>query len=172
MSSEIDGLKMEFTALRSEIVSRIELRSQIVLATLTLAGVVFSFGLNTPAIAFVFPIVATFLAAAWLQHDTRISELTAYLHDQVESKIPGLGWETYRRNRPRKGTRIFGVRLSVLSAGGVFIVIQWVALIIGFSKFSTFTTLEWILGSVALVFTLITILLVGNVRRVKRPATK
>jgi hypothetical protein len=61
------GWEMEYQALRTEIVERIGIRNQIMLATLTLAGIMLSFGVTNPSIAFVFPIIATFLAAAWPQ---------------------------------------------------------------------------------------------------------
>ncbi|MFN8598268.1 MAG: hypothetical protein U0559_19060 [Anaerolineae bacterium] len=160
------GMEIEYTALRWEILSRIELRNQIMLATLTLAGVMLSFGVNNSSIAFVFPIIATFLATAWLQHDVRIGELSNYINEHIEDRLPdGMGWENYRASRPRKGTRVFGLRLAVLSAGGVFVVIQIVALFIGFSKFDTFTTAEWIFGIISALFVVLTMGVISTSHR-------
>lgn len=159
------GMEMEYTALRWEILSRIELRNQIMLATLTLAGVMLSFGVSNASIAFVFPIIATFLATAWLQHDVRVGEISSYIHEHIEHKLPGMGWEGYRAHRSRKSTRLLGIRLSVLSAGGVFIVIQGVALFIGFSRFSALTVPEWIFGAISALFMLLTIGVISVSRR-------
>lgn len=153
------GLTIEYNALRDEIMSRIELRSQLMLATLTLAGIVFGVGLNTPAVAFVFPILATFLSAAWRQHDARINEITVYIYEQIEPRLPGLGWETHRRQRTKRTTRLLGLRLTALSAGGTFVVMQLVALIIGFSRYPAFSLFEWVFGSIAATFTVFTVLL-------------
>lgn len=159
------GVETEYTALRWEILSRIELRNQIMLATLTLAGVMLSFGVNNPSIAFVFPVIATFLATAWLQHDIRIGELSNYIDEHIEDKVTGMGWENYRARRPRKGTRVFGIRLAVLSAAGVFVVLQIVALFVGFSKFDTLTTAEWIFGLISVLFVVLTTGVISASRR-------
>lgn len=163
------GMQWEYNALRDEIMTRIELRNQIMLATLTLAGVMLSFGVSNPSIAFVFPIIATFLATAWLQHDVRIGELSNYINEHIEDRLPdGMGWENYRASRPRKGTRVFGLRLAVLSAGGVFVVIQIVALFIGFSKFATFTTAEWLFSAISSLFVVLTIGVISSAHRKPR----
>jgi amino acid transporter len=162
---------MEYEALRAEIIERISLRNQIMLATLTLAGIMLSFGVANPSIAFVLPIIATFLATAWIQHDVRTGEIAGYIYEHIESKLPGMGWEAHRHQRPRKGTRLAGMRLTVLSAGGVFFVIQAVALFIGFSKYDTLTAIEWILGGIAIAFTILTLILLGTSRRASQPGT-
>ena len=138
----------------------------------TLAGVMLSFGVSNPSIAFVFPVIATFLATAWLQHDVRIGELSHYISENVEDKLHGMGWENYRARRPRKGTRVFGIRLSVLSAGGVFVVIQIVALFIGFSKFDTLTTAEWIFGGISALFVILTMGVLTSAHRKPKRVTE
>lgn len=163
------GFQAEYKALRDEILKRLEFRNQIVIATLTLAGVALSFGLRLPAIAFVVPVITTFLAAVWAQHDARIWEIGNYIRDHLEPRFQGLGWEVYRQNRPYKATRVLGIRLAVLSAGGLFVAMQVVALIIGFSGFIGFTVFDWVLGAVASVFTLFTLaVLIAAERRKTR----
>jgi hypothetical protein len=162
------GLALEYNALRDEVMDRIQLRSQVMLATLTLAGIVFGVGLSSPAVAFVFPVLATFLSAAWLQHDARISEITTYIREQIEPRLPGLGWESSRRQRVKRSTRILGLRLAALSAGGTFVVMQLVALIIGFSRYANFGPFEWIFGAISAAFTVFTVLLMRLPHRADR----
>jgi hypothetical protein len=161
------NLLKEYEALRWEVVHRVVARSQIVLATLTLAGLIFGFGLGTAAVAFVFPIIATFLATAWIQHDARTREITTYIRERLEPKLPGMGWEAYRLQRTHRATRLGGMRLSVLSAGGVFFATQIVALVIGFSRFATFTPAEWVFGLIAVVFTAFTLFLLADLRKIR-----
>jgi hypothetical protein len=164
-TAKSDALLTEYNALRSELVSRIGIRNQIFLGALTLAGVTFSFGLSNPSIAFVCPIIAMCLGAAWLQHDARVREIGEYIREQIEPNVPGLGWEVHRRQRKVKSTRVGGMRLTTLSAGGVFIVIQIMAILIGASKISAFTLSEWLFGAVAVACTFVTTLLLGMSRR-------
>lgn len=167
-SKEQAGLNMEYTALRYEVVSRVQLRTQIALATLTLAGVTLTIGLNTPVAALLFPVLSMFLAAAWIQNDARVKEITTYIRERIEGRLAGLGWETYRHTRVHKATRIGGARLSVLSAGGVFVVTQLMAIFIALSKASTFTALEWVATVIAAAVTLLTVALF---RLERRPVT-
>ena len=52
------GCKLEYNALRSEVLKRIEMRQQIMSITLTLAGVFIGFGLKDSEVAFIYPFIA------------------------------------------------------------------------------------------------------------------
>jgi hypothetical protein len=73
------GYKLEYTALRAELLKRIELRQQILSITLTLAGVFLGFGLANTAIAFIYPSIAVFLSMLWAQNDLRSSQIGKHL---------------------------------------------------------------------------------------------
>lgn len=55
------GLKLEYAALREEVLKRIELRTQILFGTLALAGVLFGFASSIPVGILSYPIIAFFL---------------------------------------------------------------------------------------------------------------
>ena len=168
LMTEQQGLKMEYEVLRQEVLRRIEMRSQIALATLTFAGVTLGVGLSTPAVALIFPVIGLFLAIGWIQHDARVREITTYIRDNIEGKIAGLGWEAHRQRRVHKSTRLGGARLSVLSAAGLFLVCQSMAIVIGLSKAPAFTLLEWGLAALSGVVILLTLVLFNRARRGSR----
>jgi hypothetical protein len=154
-----NGVGLEYQTLRAEVISRIEVRSQITFGVVTVAGVLYSFGLSNPAVAFVYPIIALFLAASWTQNDISIKLIGKYIRDNVEEDDPGLQWETWRAAYAANSTEISGLRLTNLSAIGIFTITQAVALLIGFSRYLNFMSLDWIAGILATAFTFLTALL-------------
>ena len=156
------GIEIEYTTSRSEILKRIELRQQIVSVTLTLAGIFMGVGLTTESVALIYPPLATFLAFAWAQNDFRIRDLAKYIRDKLESRMPGLGYETYvQQNRAEKSGGLSSWRFVVLSHGGIFLFTQLMAIGIELSKF-TFSPLEWALIGVDLISVLVVIWLISK----------
>jgi len=135
------GLQLEYNALRSEILKRIDMRQQLTSLTLSIAGLFLSFGLTNVGIAFIFPPIAFLLATAWAQNEIRVRQLGTYIHERIEPKIEGLGWETYRIQR-RPESRWGKLPLVGLSPGGTFLITQLIAIGIGLAKFTS-TPLEW-----------------------------
>lgn len=161
------GLKLEYAALREEVLKRIELRTQILFGTLALAGVLFGFASSIPVGILSYPIIAFFLAAAWSQNEIGMKRTSNFIRLQIETRVPGLTWEGYRQKNVQALTKVKGIRLATLSASGVFVGTQFVALLIGFANVAAFATLDWIVAAIAIVLTLTTIvLLVGVERRV------
>jgi hypothetical protein len=138
------GLEIEYNALRSEILKRIELRQQLIAITLTLAGAFLSVGLKTASVAFIFPPLASMLALSWYQNDRLIRDLGAYIREHIEPTLPGLGWQTHTLRR-RMTSKLSMWR--TLSHGGVFLILQLLAVWIGVANF-TCTTTEWVLLSI------------------------
>jgi len=162
------GLRLEYSTLRDEILKRVELRTQILFGTLALAGVLFGFASSTPVGILSYPTIAFFLAAAWSQNEIGMKRTSNFIRLQIETRVPGLSWEGYRQKNVQSLTKVKGVRLATLSASGVFIGTQLVALLIGFANVATFAMLDWIVAAIAIVLTLTTIaLLVGVERRVE-----
>jgi len=156
---ESDAVELEYQKLRDEVVSRIETRSQTIFGVVTLASVLYSFGISNPTIAFMYPIVSLFLAASWAQNDISIKLIGKYIRDEIEPQMPGLKWQTWRATYASASTLLFSFRLTSLSATGVFIITQAVALTIGFSGFRSFTFVSWIIGGLSILFTFLTVLL-------------
>jgi hypothetical protein len=73
------GLQLEYATLRDEIIKRIELRTQILFGTLTLAGVLFGFASSKTLGVLAYPIVAAFLATAWSQNDIALKHAAKYI---------------------------------------------------------------------------------------------
>lgn len=157
---QFSGVLAEYATLRDEIIKRMELRNSIVFGTLTFAGVLLSFGLNTPTLAFIYVIISMLLAAAWVHSDVVISELGRYIREHLENPEIGLNWETYRYESRLAEAKTKAFRPNIiLSSGGVFLITQAVALLVAFVKCQSFALLEWILGGIAILCVLLTIYL-------------
>ncbi len=157
------GAELQFNTLREEMIKRIELRHQIVAITLTVAGIVLSFGVSTGSVALVYPPLALFLAMGWIHNNLRIRQLSKYVRDNFEGLIPGLGWETHRQERDAE-TRLGAWPLNVLSAGGVFLITQVMAISLGILSFE-FSPAEWFLLTGDILSLLFVVLLLENFRR-------
>ena len=94
-----DGLRLEmlaeYSALRIEMLRRIDMRQQVLTFTLVIAGTLLTFGLQTNVILLIYPILALFLANSWTQHDNRIGEIAVYIRNEIEPLLKGVNWETY-----------------------------------------------------------------------------
>lgn len=123
------GVGWEYSSLRAEVLQRIQHRYQILSVTLTIAGVFLGVGLNTHGIALVYPPLAMFLAEAWVQNDNNILQIVRYVRQDIESTVPGLGWETHMESVRQK--RRHGWRRTVVAHGGVFVITQVLALVLG-----------------------------------------
>jgi hypothetical protein len=157
-----DGVKIEYSSLRSEILKRIELRHQFMSITLTIAGVFLGIGVTTAAIALVYPPLAAFLAIGWAQNDLRIRDLATYIRERLEASTPGLDWETYVQDL-REETRMRSWRFLVLSHGGVFLFTQGMAIVLGLLKFS-YTPVERVLLGIDVVAVLFVFWIVRQAR--------
>jgi len=124
------GAEAEYRAMRDEIVTRMNMRQQLIAVTLTLGGAFMAVGISRPAIALVYPPLAAFLCLAWAQNDYRVRDIARYIRQHVEPSLPGVRWESYM-NKHRTDKRLSSWRLVVLSHGGVFIFTQAIALFVG-----------------------------------------
>jgi hypothetical protein len=89
----------EYSALRDEILKRIELQNQILNLALIIAGTAISvsFQLNNgPIILLIYPPIALVLSAGWEQNNLRIRQIGIYIRETIERRSPGSGWEQYR----------------------------------------------------------------------------
>lgn len=145
------GFEIEYAALRSEILKRMQLRQQFTAITLTIAGVFLGLGVSitTAPIVLIFPLLIPFLALGWAQNDLRIKDMAIYIREHIERFIPTLGWEIYlEEERGKRRSR--GWRYIVMAHGGVFLVTQVTAILIGSLRLS-FGPLEWSLLGIDLL---------------------
>lgn len=117
-------LLAEYSALRSEILKRMDMRQQILTFTLIAAGTIFSFGHKE--VLLLFPVLVLFLAALWTQNDTRIWEIAEFIKNKIEPTAKGIKWETYmyekHKNQP--------VRFLEINSSGVFLISGIIAIIL------------------------------------------
>ena len=170
ISTQRYGTEWEYKALRDEILKRIEMRQQIVAVALTLAGIFLGVGINTESVALVYPPLAMFLAFGWAQNDFRIRESAKYIRENLESRIPGLKYETHvQEQRRTPGSSLGSWRFVVLSHGGVFLVTQLMAIGIELLKL-TFNPLEWgLFGIDAIAMIVVVWLMVRSAEEWRNP---
>jgi hypothetical protein len=160
--SRSTALQMEYSALRDEILKRMDLRQQFVAMTLTIAGVFLGVGVTTASVALVYPALAAFLAIGWVQNDLRIRHLGTYIRDHVEASTPDLGWQEHY-DSIRRETQRGRLRFTILSHTGVFLFTQLMAIGVGILKF-THTPTEWVFLAIDL-FAVLTVLWVARMAR-------
>ncbi len=164
-----EGLQAEYVALREELLKRIEARQQILSLSLTIAGAYLGvgWGSGTAVALLLYPPIAALLAAGWAQNEVLIGQLSRYIRDHLESALPGLGWEHYRRARQRE-TSIAGWPIDVLATGGIFLLTQLIAVLLGFFRLTEPNALAWILLVVDAAAILALLVLLEYVRRHNR----
>lgn len=165
--TDVQEIALEYNALRSEILKRIELRQQIISITLTLAGIFLSFGLTTDTVALIYPPLAAFLALGWAQNDFRIRDLAVYIRENLETKVSGLRYETYVQESRTRNNNFGAWRFVVISHSGIFIFTQAMAIGIELLKFSplVLSPLKWALLIVDVISIGIVILVARESRR-------
>jgi hypothetical protein len=158
-----ENRRLEYTALRQEILKRMDFRYQFISISLSIAGVFLGFGITNGQIALVYPPLAVFLAIGWAQNDLRVTDLATYIREHIEKNLPGTGWEAHVQ-KERVKTRNRKWRSTILSHGGILIFTQLIAMGIGWLKF-TFTPLEWVLLAVDAIAVIIVIQTVWKIRQ-------
>lgn len=140
------AIHLEYAALRDESMRRIEARQQQLSITLTLAGVFLGVGWNIGSAVglFIFPPLALLLAAAWVQNEVRLQQIGTYLREQLEPNLPGTGWARYTHQREQH-SRILGLPLEIFAVGGIFLLTQLFAILLGLFHFQSAELIEWIL---------------------------
>jgi len=134
---EFQQLNMEFKELRNEILKRIELRQQVLVITLTIAGVIFGLGVKDNAagydnhIALIYPPISLLMAMIWIIDDYNIQKAALYIHYRIERRLPALMWEKYTEH-VTYGSKDKYIRFGTSFAYcGIFIATQFIALLIG-----------------------------------------
>lgn len=153
---QVEGILAEYSALRSEILKRMDMRQQMLTFTLVIAGTVLSFGVQediSPMVLLLYPILALFLASAWMQSDTRIWDVAEYIKKHIEPNLGGANWESYvfNKNRTRK------VRPLEITAVGVFLITEVLAVVLAIPrlKYSLEEIVLLVIAGLAFVITFI-----------------
>jgi hypothetical protein len=115
----------------------------------------------------IYPPLAIFLAASWLQNDLLINRIATYLREFIEKPVSvsnAPGWEHYCEQK-RETHRSAWLFLR-FSHGGIFFITQLMAVLIGLFSYS-WTKVEGILLGIDVISILIVIILVGQAKRTK-----
>jgi len=145
----------EYEALREELITRIEMRQNIVSLAVTAAGVLLGFGISTPALALLFPPLSLFMCIMWAQNDVRALQITDYLHT-LENDRTKLGWTTFYKSVQRQGSFFPGLPFSVMAPGGIFVLTSLMAIGLGLSGEATSPSAKWLLACDVLSILLMT----------------
>ncbi|HEV3166804.1 MAG TPA: hypothetical protein VGZ22_22445 [Isosphaeraceae bacterium] len=133
-AEEREAMKLEFGSLREEILKRLELRNQMLFATLTGAAALISVGVTTPSVALVYPPIAALLATLWAQNEIRVREMANYIRERFESgAFPGIHFQTYLQEHGRS-VSVLGTPFVILSGGGVFLVTEAIAIAVALTS--------------------------------------
>lgn len=135
-----EGAKLEYVAIRDEIMTRLRLRHSLLAVTVGLAGAFLAVGLQVQGIGLVFAPLAAFLALAWAQNDLRIRSNGWYLRHVIEPILGGQ-WESYMNERRFQGG-LGGWKRTVTAHLGLLIATQLAATFAGVFRFDKSTASE------------------------------
>ncbi len=130
---ELDLVLVEYKALRDEIVKRIELRQHVIIAAVTIAGVLLSIGVRwqNTMVVMMYPSIATLLAIAWVHHDKAIGAMGKFILKRVEDRLGHDGWQSKKQEDREAGKR----RFAPMAHCGIIALTQAMAIAIGFFIF-------------------------------------
>jgi hypothetical protein len=160
------GSTLEYSALRDEMLRRVDARQQSISIILGLAGgfLGVGWGAGGSIVLLIYPVLALLLGAAWSQNEIRISQLSAYLA-QLETRIPNLGWESYYRQQD-KANLFSNWSLEVLAIAGILLVTQWLAFGLGFYQFTMGTSfIHWVMLIIDIAAIIALLMLVAYIAR-------
>lgn len=144
----------EYTALREEIVRRMEWQHQIMGLVLAAGSAVVSFG--TPFLMLLSPILFLFLATLWVHYDVRVNQLGEYIYCQIETQFVGPkgAWESSPERQEEPKSLGWLGSLERFSARGLLVGSQIAIVIIAWTQ--TGWSLEY---SLLLVWDLIVVVI-------------
>lgn len=152
-------LVAEYTALREEILKRIEIQHQVISFTLIALGTILTVGFQTKnaSIMLIYPVLALFLSALWLSNEHGVHKAASYIEKKIEVKvgIERLGWEHYNIENVEP-FRVIGA----LGFRATFIVSEILAIITSLSV-STYNAIEITLLIIAIICTVLDIVLLS-----------
>lgn len=124
----------EYHELRTEIVKRIDIQHQLISIAVIAPGTLLTVGIQSRSalLVLLYPIFATFLAAAWSHNGRRAWTIGQYLDGRIRAfgAADIMAWEGYFRDLSHR--RRLG-RLNFFASQGIFLGTQALAIVIGVS---------------------------------------
>lgn len=154
----IDYLTTEYTALRAELLKRIELQHQLMSLALVAFGTFLTVGIQgSSTVSMAYPPMAMFLAISWSQSDIRIRQIHQYVKKFTEERILNgeVGWEHVHRTSSisKLGS------LSFVSSRGILIGTQVLAVVVALLK-TDFQLADQVLLGIDLLVILFTLYII------------
>jgi hypothetical protein len=150
----------EYATLREEVLRRIDSRQQTLSVTLTLAGAFLGLGWGaSPVVLLMFPLIALFLAFSWAQNEVFIQQINAYIRENLEK---GTGYQSFISQRGSE-IRLWGWPIEIIAIGGVFILVQIMAIGLGTYRFEN-SSIQWILLILDILAVVATLGVMGFIR--------
>ena len=149
----------EYTALRSEILKRIELMHQVVSLGFLVPSTLFAFGfqMRDANLLLLSPVLALVLSVLWSQHERRARECGYYIRTHIETRFENaMSWEHFM-DSARILHRFFD-QDSNWAAIGIFSGTGILALVVGIPVAIQFGTIVplWLLLSTAILAIVLT----------------
>ena len=151
----------EYSALRAEILKRLEFQNQIKSLTLVSAGVLTTVALevNDPTILLGFPILVFFLAMDWAENNQGILRLATYIQT-LETRQGYEGWETVLQAEAAGLGKVKQlVTRESFPSRALFPGTQLFTLFLGYTKAGDPTQADVVIGGVSVAFIVATVLL-------------
>lgn len=166
---DITSAITEYNALRDEILKRLEFRYQTINLTLIVAGTFLTVGVqaNTPpSVLLVYPLLASFLVAAWAYNGAASLRIAQYIRESIEPEVAGLGWETSLKEQAPRLHRAYGL-LGTVSTSGLTLTTQLLAIALALLK-GDLAPIETVLLACAVAAVLSTLFILRYVTRLRR----
>lgn len=166
-----DMLLAQYTALRAEILARIDTRYRLVSYTIVLLGTMIALVIRSenpqPSVLFAYPVFAYLLFGLWIQNYRMMNRISAFMMKHVEPHFDGTWWESFNLEVGGEPSRVRRI-LASGHAGALFVVAQVIAMTCGFSAklstvqdwkivLSTLSPLDWLWFSVGIFAILATV---------------
>ncbi|QDV15625.1 hypothetical protein Pan153_02410 [Gimesia panareensis] len=167
----IDLILAEYSALRSEIEKRCEMRYRLVSYTIVLLGTMIALVFRSddpqPIVLFLFPVFACLLSSLWVHNFRMTMIIASYIIERVEPAFGHDGWEKFVAEASKK-SGMFLIN-NTFSTAAIFIFTQVTALLCGLSvkiqsssaglsELHSLSALEWgwfAIGCIAVVATVL-----------------
>jgi hypothetical protein len=158
--------ELEYMSLREEALRRVESRNTLLSVTLTLAAAFLGVGWGTGgAVALMlFPPIAALIAAVWVQNELFILNINEYIRNVLEPRLPGLHWESYRRETAKR-RGVFHFPVDIMSIGGVFLLSQFLAVFLSVFRIDGSDPVQVILFAINILSIFALVLMVNVLRR-------
>ena len=135
-------LLARYTALREEMQNRYSQNYQMISLNLTISAAIITYGLqpgSAVSVLFLVPIISMFLGMVTTHNYLYIKQLRMIIDSEIETEF------NFTSHVPALPIRIYSSSLILAGVGGVFVLVQLLALVLGLLWIQEYTTLDTVL---------------------------